>query len=114
MHGELESWLADCRVPKKPAQMPGLINRGRQLVSPSVSLALPPVGVHSTAEQLLHTTTLWEWLNTVVLHTAADRSENCTNRHITYMARIQHLERLQSRLNATAKEQACEMSAQKG
>ena len=36
--------------------------------SPSVSLALPPVGVHSTAEQLLHTTTLWEWLNTVVLH----------------------------------------------
>ena len=35
---------------------------------PSVSLALPPVGVQSTAEQLLHTTTLWEWLNTVVLH----------------------------------------------
>ena len=34
---------------------------------PSVSLALPPVGVQRTAEQLLHTTTLWEWLNTVVL-----------------------------------------------
>ncbi len=32
-----------------------------------MSLALPPVGVQSTAEQLLHTTTLWEWLNTVVL-----------------------------------------------
>ena len=35
--------------------------------SPSVRRALPPVGVHSTAEQLLHTTTVWEWLNTVVL-----------------------------------------------
>ena len=34
---------------------------------PSVNLALPPVGVHRTAEQLLHTTTLWEWLKTVVL-----------------------------------------------
>ena len=32
-----------------------------------MSLALPPVGVQSTAEQLLQTTTLWEWLNTVVL-----------------------------------------------
>ena len=38
-------------------------------VTPSVNLALPPVGVHNTAEQLLQTTTLCEWLNTVVLHT---------------------------------------------
>ena len=29
---------------------------------------LPPVGVQSTAEQLLHTTTVCEWLKTVVLH----------------------------------------------
>lgn len=29
--------------------------------------ALPPVGVHSTAEQLLQTTTVWLWLKTVVL-----------------------------------------------
>ena len=36
-----------------------------------MSLVLPPVGVHKTAEQLLHTTTLWEWLNTVVLHSAS-------------------------------------------
>jgi len=35
--------------------------------APSVSRALPPVGVQSTAEQLLHTTTVCEWLNTVVL-----------------------------------------------
>ncbi len=35
--------------------------------APSVKRALPPVGVHRTAEQLLHTTTLCEWLKTVVL-----------------------------------------------
>ena len=35
---------------------------------PSVNLARPPVGVHRTDEQLLHTTTVCEWLNTVVLH----------------------------------------------
>ena len=35
--------------------------------SPSVRRAFPPVGVHSTAEQLLHTTTVWLWLKTVVL-----------------------------------------------
>lgn len=32
-----------------------------------MSLAFPPVGTHSTALQLGHTTTVWEWLNTVVL-----------------------------------------------
>lgn len=32
-----------------------------------MSLALPPVGTHSTALQLGHTTTVWEWENTVVL-----------------------------------------------
>lgn len=35
---------------------------------PSVRRARPPVGVQSTAEQLLQTTTVWEWLKTVVLH----------------------------------------------
>ena len=49
---------------------------------PSVSLALPPVGVQSTAEQLLHTTTLWEWLNTVVLHKSIYRSA-CRGQIIT-------------------------------
>lgn len=34
---------------------------------PSVSLALPPEGVHSTVEQEPHSTTDCEWLNTVVL-----------------------------------------------
>lgn len=34
---------------------------------PSVSLARPPVGVQRIAEQLLHCTTVWELLNTVVL-----------------------------------------------
>ena len=34
---------------------------------PSVSLALPPVGWQRTVWQLPHTTTVWEWLNTVVL-----------------------------------------------
>lgn len=35
--------------------------------SPSVRRALPPVGTHSTVLQLGHTTTVWLWLNTVVL-----------------------------------------------
>lgn len=34
---------------------------------PSCSLALPPVGWHRTVWQFPHTTTVWEWLNTVVL-----------------------------------------------
>ena len=37
--------------------------------APSVRRALPPVGVQSTAEQLLQTTTVWLWLKTVVLRT---------------------------------------------
>lgn len=35
--------------------------------SPSVRRAFPPVGTHRTVLQLVHTTTVWEWLNTVVL-----------------------------------------------
>jgi hypothetical protein len=35
--------------------------------SPSVRRARPPVGVHSTVEQLPQRTTVWEWENTVVL-----------------------------------------------
>ena len=34
---------------------------------PSVKRALPPVGTHRTVLQLVHTTTVCEWLNTVVL-----------------------------------------------
>lgn len=34
---------------------------------PSVSLARPPVGWHNTVWQLPHTTTVCEWLNTVVM-----------------------------------------------
>ena len=45
------------------------------LGAPSVSRALPPVGVHSTAEQLLHTTTVCEWLKTVVLRSSTTRCQ---------------------------------------
>ena len=38
--------------------------------APSVRRALPPVGTHSTVLQLGHTTTVWLWLNTVVLQQA--------------------------------------------
>lgn len=42
--------------------------------APSVRRALPPVGTHSTVLQLGHTTTVWLWLNTVVLqHRQAGR-----------------------------------------
>ena len=34
---------------------------------PSVSLARPPVGWHKTVWQFPHTTTVWEWLKTVVM-----------------------------------------------
>ena len=34
---------------------------------PSVSLALPPVGWANTVLQLTHSTTVWAWLNTVVI-----------------------------------------------
>ena len=44
--------------------------------TPSVRRALPPVGVQSTAEQLLQTTTVWLWLKTVVLHRWGTMSGN--------------------------------------
>lgn len=53
-----------------------------------MSLVLPPVGVHSTAEQLLQTTTLWEWLNTVVLHSTSALYQ--PKRHITCQHRYYH------------------------
>lgn len=34
---------------------------------PSVNLALPPVGVHKTVEQLSQVTAVWAWENTVVM-----------------------------------------------
>ncbi len=34
---------------------------------PSVNLALPPVGWHSTVEHPTHSTTVCAWLNTVVI-----------------------------------------------
>ena len=51
--------------------------------APSVSRALPPVGVHSTAEQLLHTTTVCEWLKTVVLR-ANKHKESSTLRSVIW------------------------------
>lgn len=39
----------------------------RLKLQPSLSLAFPPVGTHRTALQLGHTTTVCEWLNTVVI-----------------------------------------------
>ena len=45
-----------------------LVHEGLQHHSaPSVRRALPPVGVQRTAEQLEQTTTVCEWLKTVVL-----------------------------------------------
>ncbi len=43
--------------------------------APSVSRALPPVGVHSTAEQPPHSTTVWEWEKTVVLRVTGARAQ---------------------------------------
>ena len=45
---------------------------------PSVRRALPPVGLHSRAEQLLHTTTVWLWLKTVVLRKTQKRVGKAT------------------------------------
>lgn len=50
------------RVESIFAQSPFLLK-----LEPSVSLALPPVGVHRTVLQLGHITTFVEWLNTVVI-----------------------------------------------
>lgn len=48
---------------------------------PSVSLALPPVGVQSTVWQLGHSTTVCEWLNTVVLWGWAQVIEGSLHAH---------------------------------
>ena len=49
----------------------------RRKEHPSVSRALPPVGTHSTVLQLGHTTTVCEWLNTVVLQSIDRRMAVC-------------------------------------
>lgn len=48
---------------------------------PSVRRALPPVGLHSRAEQLLHTTTVWLWLKTVVLRGTESRVGKSHSQH---------------------------------
>ena len=45
--------------------------------------ALPPVGVQSTAEQLLQTTTVWLWLKTVVLQ---HRKQPGVSDHFKFLA----------------------------
>lgn len=63
---------ADVEAPCRKRQCCSTQSRRQSLsCSPSVRRARPPVGVHSTAEQLLQTTTVWEWLNTVVLQSEA-------------------------------------------
>ena len=42
---------------------------------PSVRRALPPVGWQSMTEQLPHSTTVWAWLNTVVLRSKQQTQE---------------------------------------
>ena len=44
---------------------------------PSVSLALPPVGRHSTCEQLAHSTTVCAWLKTVEIMTHPGHFTSC-------------------------------------
>ncbi len=53
-----------CRPRVSGGRPAGFAGAGR---APSVSRARPPVGWHSTAEQPLHSTTVWLWLNTVVM-----------------------------------------------
>ena len=68
--GEALCKLPDKRCGQTPRSTSAAANRQQASPgAPSVSRALPPVGVHSTAEQLLHTTTVCEWLKTVVLRT---------------------------------------------
>lgn len=51
---------------------------------PSVRRARPPVGVHSTVEQLPHSTTVWECENTVVLQSKkrGDAVRDCAARAV--------------------------------
>jgi len=49
----------------------------RRKEHPSVSLAFPPVGWQSTVWQPGQTTTVWEWLNTVVLQSQYRGSVQC-------------------------------------
>jgi len=56
-----------------------------------VRRALPPVGVQSTAEQLLQTTTVWLWLKTVVLHRQGKMSGN-TSKHVYSMPPLRGFE----------------------
>lgn len=59
-------------------------------LAPSVRRALPPVGTHSTVLQLGHTTTVWLWLNTVVLqqagqaHNVSADEQSCSKTHPRY------------------------------
>lgn len=57
--------IAGTAVPADPA----VPSRCWHCHVPSVRRALPPVGTHSTVLQLGQTTTVWLWLNTVVLQT---------------------------------------------
>lgn len=50
---------------------------GRRADSPSVSLALPPVGWHRTWAQLEQSTTVWAWLKTVEIETQPGHLTSC-------------------------------------
>lgn len=69
------SWLTNVAAHKKILILTRqAIAIKKQTFLPSVRRALPPVGVQSTDEQLLQTTTVCEWLKTVVLHVKRVRS----------------------------------------
>ena len=58
--------------PPRPAGVP-TAHHTAESHAPSVRRAFPPVGTHSTVLQLGQTTTVWLWLNTVVLQNKGDR-----------------------------------------
>lgn len=57
-----DNTLGSCWIVSREFQSPFFLKE-----LPSVRRAWPPVGWHRTAEQLPHNTTVWEWLNTVVM-----------------------------------------------
>ncbi|RUS34994.1 hypothetical protein BC938DRAFT_477088 [Jimgerdemannia flammicorona] len=52
---------------KEPGPLPQSSSKKHHENLPSVRRARPPVGWHKTVAQLPHSTTVWAWLNTVVM-----------------------------------------------
>lgn len=95
--------LADLRTRGHPYTFPyflfkqGLQSPFRLNEQPSMRRALPPVGTHSTALQLEQTTTVCEWLNTVVLQ-ASHKEEKGVSTH--WLSSSPHLHRASAQRSA--------------